>query len=443
VSRATHDRGRSFEEVRTSIAERLRARRSEIEVAIFARVRDTGFGHVGGEDAEYVAGLRTAVAAAVEFGLTGLERSEQSLNPIPSAAVATERSGARLGVSLDTVLRRYIAGQALLADFILEEADRIGCSGDEAALHQHLRRTQTPLLERLTVAIVEQYNHEVERAGRSPEQRRAELVTRLLAGEELDAVDLAALDYDFDGWHIGVIATGETAAEALRGVRAALGCGLLAVPHGERTLWAWLGRGRKPTVADFKRLSVERPTGVSFATGEPRMGIEGWRLTHQEAQSALLIALRKSPDMTRCPDVLLEAAVLRNEALATSLAETFLLPLDDLRYRGQIARETLRAYFEAKRNVSCTANRLGVVRNTVESRLREIEGRLGRPLHTCSPQLEVALRVEALNDTAGTDNQEPWAVDWQARGNRPTSVSKLNKLRNFPGQPRAHWSATA
>jgi transposase-like protein len=215
------------------------------------------------------------------------------------------------------------------------------------------------------------------------------------------------VDYNFDAWHIGVIAVGNGAAEALRCVKAALGSQYLVIPRGERTLWAWFGRRRKPTAADFRRLSVERPRGVSLAVGEPRKGIEGWRQTHEEAQAVLPIALGRTPSLTRCPDVLLEAAVLQQKTLSSSLVATFLSPLEDLRYRGQSASDTLCAYFEARRNVSSTANRLGVARNTVESRLREIEQRLGRPLSTCSAQLEVALRLEALSSNPDRDKREP------------------------------------
>jgi len=412
VSRVMHDGGSSLEQVRVSVAERLRARRVEIEGTIFAHIRDAAFGHVGDEQAEYAAGLRTAIAAAVELSVTAIEQGQGSAGPIPSAAIEQARRAARFGVSLDTVLRRYIAGHALLADFIMEEADRSGFPGNEAALRHELRTTQTPLLERLTATIVEEYNQELERVGRLPEQRRAELVSRLLAGKQLDGADPQELDYDFDAWHVGVIATGERAAEFVRAVKAALGCERLAVSHGDQAIWVWFGRRRKPTVADVKRLSIERPEGVSVAVGEPRQGIEGWRLTHEEAQAALLVALRKPPGLTRCSDVLLEAAMLHHEALASSLIETFLSPLDGLGYRGQTARDTLRAYFESKRNVSSTANRLRVVRNTVENRLREIEERLGRPLHTCSAQLEVALRLETLGECAQGSEPEPLAAHW-------------------------------
>jgi hypothetical protein len=412
VSRVVHEGGSSLEEVRASVAERLRARRAEIEETIFARVRDAAFGHVGDEQDEYAAGLRTAIAAAVEFGVTAIERGDGSPAPIPGAAIEQARRAARFGVSLDTVLRRYIAGHALLADFIMEEADRSGFPGNEAMLRHALRTTQTPPLERLTASIIEEYNREFERVGRLPEQRRAELVSRLLAGKQLNHADPRELDYEFDAWHIGVIASGEVAAEFVRVVKAAMGCERLAVTHGEQTIWAWFGRRRKPTVADLKRLSIERPAGVRVAVGEPREGIEGWRLTHEEAQAAMPVALRRPEGLTHCSDVLLEAAMLHHEVLAASLVETFLSPLDGLGYRGQTARDTLRAYFETKRNVSSTANRLRVVRNTVENRLREIEERLGRPLHTCSAQLEVALRLEALGERTSASEQESMRAIW-------------------------------
>jgi hypothetical protein len=407
--------GRSLEEVRAGVAERLRARRPEIEEAIFARICDTAFGPVGSEDSEYLAGLHTAVTAAVELSLMSIQQSEASASHVPPVVLEQARRAARLGVNLDTVLRRYIAGQGLLADFIMEEAACSGFSGDEASLYQHLRETQTPLLERLTGSVIEAYTDEIEQVARSPEQRRIEIVRGLLAGRQLDA-DSAELGYDFDAWHIGVIATGARAAEFARGAKEALGCERLAVLHGERTIWLWFGRRRKPTAADVKRLSIQRPSGVSLAVGEPRRGIEGWRLTHQEAQAALLIGLRKPPGLTRCSDVLLEAAVLQQNALATSLVETFLSPLDSLGYRGQTARDTLRAYFETRRNVSSTANRLGVARNTVESRLREIEETLGRLLPTCSAQLEVALRLEALDDGASAKNRELSPAGWSDLG---------------------------
>lgn len=435
VNRADHGRRGSLEDVRAGVVERLRARRPEIEEAIFAHIGDTGFSDVDGAGPEYVEGLRAAVAAAVELGLMGLEKGEGPwLEQSPSATVEQARRAAHMGVSLDTVLRRYIAGQALLAEFIMEEALRSGFSGDKASLHRDLRRTQTPLLELLTATVIEAYTGEVDWAGRSPEQRRVELVRGLLAGKQPDVTVSAELGYDFDAWHLGAIATGPRSAEFARRVNAVFARGCLSVANGERSTWVWFDRRVKPTAAAVERIAKERPPGVRVAMGEPRRGIDGWRLTHTEAQAALLVARRKPPGLVRCSDVVLEAAVLQHGAMASSLMETFLSPLDGLGYRGQSARDTLRAYFDTKRNVSSTAQRLGVVRNTVESRLREIEERLGRPLHSCSAQLEVALRLEMLSeDDADAEKQKLLVAKRSGVARRSPIRGEIEQSAQSPG----------
>jgi hypothetical protein len=108
----------------------LRIRQAEIEEAIFARVRDIASGPVGGGDrAEYVAGLRATVAVAVGYVLAGIERGEGwGSVAIPREVAAQAHRAARSGVSLDVVIRRYMLGQALLWDYILEEADRLDWS---------------------------------------------------------------------------------------------------------------------------------------------------------------------------------------------------------------------------------------------------------------------------------------------------------------------------
>src|SRR5271163_1803384 len=92
---------------------RLRGRRDEIVQSIFARVRGDVPDAAGERDTEYMEGLRVAVSAAVDFGLAGIERGEaSSSSPVAIPAVASEqaRRAARVGVSLDAVLRRYILG---------------------------------------------------------------------------------------------------------------------------------------------------------------------------------------------------------------------------------------------------------------------------------------------------------------------------------------------
>jgi DNA-binding PucR family transcriptional regulator len=91
-----------------------------------------------------------------------------------------------------------------------------------------------------------------------------------------------------------------------------------------------------------------------------------------------------------------EATALQDEALADSLIETHLSPLDDMRIGGHAARNTLRALFQTGHNVSSAASALKVDRSTVHRQRNEIERRLGCQLHKQQVEIEVALRIEDL-----------------------------------------------
>lgn len=406
------------------VAGRLRVRGAEIERAIFVRVRDVAPSATGDRDAEYVAGLRAAVGAAVEFVLTGIERGEERPAPIPSAAVAQAQRAVRSGVSLETVLRRYTAGYALLSDYVIEEAENAALVGQL----RPLLRVQASLLERLTSVIADEYGRELERMRRSRGHRRLALVRALLAGERID--DGGELGYGLDGEHLGVIATGAGCCEALRSLAQGLDRQLLCVARGGGAVWAWLGGERSLDRTGMKRWIAElqraRPAvgagsgsgpgdpagreagapfdGPAFALGEPVRGLTGWRLTHRQAQAAQVVALRRPQTLTHYADVALLAAALNDETLAESLSDIYLAPLDDARSGGAALRETLRAYLAAEHNVSAAAVALGVVRSTVENRLRTVEERLDRPVHACLAELEVALRLEELATPQATEN---------------------------------------
>jgi hypothetical protein len=256
------------------------------------------------------------------------------------------------------------------------------------------------LLERLTVSIADEYERELEGAERSPEQRRAELVQGLLAGAP---VDVNELGYELDAWHLCVIATGADAEKAVCGLAAALGRELLPVAR-DGEMCAWLGGQRKLKIADFERTLSARGLDVSMAISGAARGIEGWRLTHREAQAAQLVAQhRPQHKVTLYPDVALEAAALQDETLAHSLVETYLSPLDDGHGGGAGRRKMLRAFFDAEHNVSSAAAGLKVDRSTVRRWRGEIEERLGCRLHERQAEIEVALRLEELRAHHGAE----------------------------------------
>ncbi len=373
---------------RVALRARLEARRSEIEGAIIARVY--AIADPGNADPAYLEGLRDAVSVALDYELEAIESGEERALPPPPTLRAQARMAARSGIALDTVLRRYVAGYTLLGDFLVREAIALGLSGD--AVSAQLLEGRAALFDRLLAAVSEEYADECASHTDSSEQRRAERIERLLAGEQRDR---SGIGYDFEGHHLGLVADGRRAAEAIRGLAAALDCRMLIVRRGEESTWAWLGSRRPRDAAEVERqIRASAGARATFAIGEPAAGLDGWRLTHRQAAAALPVALRRGDIAVRYADVALLASIMRDTLLATSLHQLYLAPLESERDRGEAARETLRAYCAAERNVSSTAAALGVTRRAVSYRLQAIEGRLGRRLPAIASEIEIALTLE-------------------------------------------------
>jgi PucR C-terminal helix-turn-helix domain len=378
----------SISVVRAVLADALRTRRDEIEEVIFTVV--TGIVESPDEtDVEYVAGLQATVSAVVAYGLAGIEHGGDWSAPIPSVAIEQVHRAARSGVGLQTVLRRYAAGHRHLGRFVMAEVDHF----PPQALHDILD-FQALLLETLMEQVSVEYQCEVQRTARTLEQRRAERVRSLLAGE---AGGTLGLDYTFENlWHLGVIARGVKAHEFVKGLASGSDKRFLLVVQDKESLWAWVGSESRSALENLSSVRGAASRGVSVALGEPSKGMQGWRLTHRQAQAALLIVTRERTDIVRYADHMLLAAVLQDATLARSIQELYLVPLASHSDGGHSWRTTLRAYFEAKGNAATAAAALGVDRSTVRRRLGEIEHRLGRMIHTCQGELDLALRWHEL-----------------------------------------------
>lgn len=373
------------------LAERLRERRREIERALRARVWAIG-DPTGVGDPAYAPGLKAALDAALGYFLEGIETAEPSQLAVPTALAAQARLAAQRKIGLELVLRRCLAGHAVFCDFLLEEAQE-EVRGRELA---RLLRAQAALLDALVEKVSEEHRDAerllLERRLDTGEKRKLESVRRLLDGERLDA---SGLDYELEGVHIGVAASGDDPNEALQALASSLRSQLLVVSPERELTWAWLGAPRRPSSEEIERtlgcLSFE---DVAMALGEPAEGLSGWRLTHRQACAALPLAVSDSKQVVRYADVMLLASLLQDDLLRTSLRRLYLEPLEKERDGGEMARATLRAYFACARNVSSAASALGVSRKTVANRLHAIEDRLGRSIEDVDLEIAAALRLE-------------------------------------------------
>ncbi len=354
-------------------------------------------------DPAYAESLRAAAEAAIEYGLAAAESGEEGAPPVPPVLLGQARIAARNGFSLDTVLRRYFAGYALLSDQFIEAANAVGLHG--SALQQ-LVRGHAVRFDRLLALVSEEYAREAEGPPASSEQRRRERIECLLDGELLDISGLAAeLAYEFEMLHIGLVAIGDRVDEHVRGLSKTFDCRALIVLREEDEVWAWLGARRDLDCARIK--SAVEQDSFTAAIGEKARGLAGWRLTHRQARAALPVVLRGPENTVRYSEVALLASMLRDDLLLRSMRDLYLAPLEGGRAGGEIARQTLRAYFAADRNVSSTAAALGMSRNAVTSRLQAIEEILGVSLGDKASDLEMALRLDELEKSS---RDSSWAA---------------------------------
>jgi hypothetical protein len=347
-------------------------------------------------DPSYREGLRLAVSAALDYGLVAVHRpAEASEAPVPLALLAQARAAAHAGVSLDTVLRRYSAGSALLRECLIEEAERAEL-GNPAL--KNLLRGQAALFDRLLNDVGMEYRQALE-VELDPAERYANRIKRLVTGESADTTDIP---YDFNAHHVGVVVSGPVNADEIRSLAQALDRRVLIVSLEVDTLWAWLGGRRALDTRDLHRLASARewPPGMALASGEPGFGLPGWRFSHRQAQAALVIARHSPERISRYADVAVQSTLVRDDLLVSSLHQLYLAPLEQERDGGKALRETLRAYFSSERNVSSAAAMLGVKRHTVTNRLRTVEDRIGQSLATCATALDIALSMDELTNTS-------------------------------------------
>lgn len=376
--------------IRAGLSSRLREKSAEIETKIVTRIRDLSE-PVGDENASYLEGLQSAVAEAVSYGIDCIEKGGGWSAPIPPGVTRQARRAAQDGVRLDTVLRRYAAGNKVLEEFMVAEAGDI-----PREILCRILSDQGPQVDRLMESVAAEYGRELEQVERSSAQRRADHVHRLLSGDD-DLEDGVDLEYDFEIWHVGMILTGPRAEATARLLSERLGYRLLHILRDRDVVWGWLGSTRQPAIANLVHSLPENlPAGIALAIGEPRNGLDGWRLTHREAQMALQVMRRKPERFTRGRDVVLLAGILRDETLVRSLLDTYLAPLEDRGRLGPKLRETLRVYFSAGESTSIAAEDLGVSRHTIRQRIRAVEEVLDQPLHTCNAELRVALQLDEL-----------------------------------------------
>jgi hypothetical protein len=384
-----------------AVAKRLERREGLID-ELFVYVQEAVPSPATAGDPFYQAGLQATVAALVRYTLAAIEHGPEFSESVPAEVAEQARRAARAATSPELVVRRYIAGHRRLGEIVQEQARRAGLDAHPPTMAM-LHSVRETLLEQTLAVVVQE--HEAERARivgrgevRSAQQWRTEIVTELLCGATPTPQQQAALGYQLEAWHLGLVAIGADARSTVNRIFPSPSRDLIALVRSETLVWAWLGSRVEIPLARIEGalLALPADTDVVVAAGEPAWGCEGMKRTHRQAQAAAAVAPHHGSRLTSFAEVALEASALQDPALGDALIARWLVPLDGPRDGGAQRRGVLRALIAAEGNRSAAAQALGIDRETIRRRLTEIEQRLGRRLSECQAEVDVALRVEQL-----------------------------------------------
>ena len=282
--------------------------------------------------------------------------------------------------------QRFRAGERLLLKG--RRRDRRGRRKRDPHTHKDLATFFNRLVDSVSAEHVAE-TQQREALDRNPNASR---IRSLLAG---DLVDHRGLDYEFNAWHLAVVAAGQEVKACLTEAATGLDRRILFLQHSHDQAWAWFGGRRKLLPDELERCILPLlPQTASMAIGEPGEGIAGWRHSHQQATAALPIAKGGHNPVVRYGSNALLASMLQDDLLLHSLKRLCLSPLEERRNGEQDLVQTLHAYIAADRQVASASSNLGVSRKTVSNRLGKAEELLGRPLTACAPDLEAALLMD-------------------------------------------------
>jgi DNA-binding PucR family transcriptional regulator len=313
----------------------------------------------------------------------------------PDPDIEAVHLAVRGGMTLAELLKAYRIGHACTLDGWLDAIEDLEISDSEArACITAVTRFVAQYDERLADFVADEYQRERTRLARNTDGTQFKLFRDLIEGR---AVEANGLEYPLDLEHIGVVAWGAEAEQALRRLAQVIDRRLFFVRADEGFLMGWLG-GREELSADVReRLRrFQPPADSALALGNPEREHEGLRRTHRQAGDAHVVAIRRPQPVTFYSDVALEALALRNEAAAADFVSDVLDGLDADDARSAELRETLAVYFAAEQNATSAAAQLGVHDSTITRRLAEIERRAGGRVNRRRAELEAALRLREL-----------------------------------------------
>ncbi|HEV7976515.1 PucR family transcriptional regulator [Amycolatopsis sp.] len=354
---------------------------------------------------------------------TGLQIFQHGIDPTrveaPAAAMEYARRLAQRGTPVIDLIRAYYLGQTAILDYaIAETTGKIDDPILFGAMMRHLLTGTFAFIDRVSQQVVSAYQEERDRWLFNRSAVRTARVRALLDSDgsllDIDGVDVeateAALGYRMRGVHLGMIvwhtsdAYAGDALGALEALAVELGKRLegdgrpLFVPRDESSAWVWLplASAAFPDSELLDQALASSEPGVRLSLGEPGLGIQGFRHTHQQALRVHALALAAGE---HCDRALTFREVGTMALMTSDLGAARLWVADTLGAMSaddsncERLRDTLRVFLATGSSYTAAAAALTMHKNSVQYRVRKAQELLVRPITENRLDVELALNL--------------------------------------------------
>jgi hypothetical protein len=350
------------------------------------------------------ASIAENVAAAIHIFVSAEDDRPSAI--APDGAIEFARRLAQHNVPATELIRAYRVGQTHFIRHCIDELlEQSGGDHIEGLATLDMVECVSEYVDQVVEQVVSAYAHAREGWVGDRSAILAMQVREVLRGTTRDlAAAERALDYRMDRDHVGMLLwTDEhSAPETLGRIRRfltalahRLGAPLpLVVPVDDSTAWAWIPSSTSIVRSEALALATKEEPLIAMAVGQPGSGVEGFRRTHQQAESARSVALAAGEQhaaLTPFVDVAPIAMLCADLKSARVWVHETLGDLAVDAVRNEALRETARVFLQAGRSYTATAEQLFVHRNTAQYRIRKAEDVRGRPLSDGRLDVELAL----------------------------------------------------
>ncbi|KMO83748.1 PucR family transcriptional regulator [Mycolicibacterium chlorophenolicum] len=340
----------------------------------------------------------------------------RSSEPIETIAFYAHR-----GKALEEIILNIHAGQEFMAQELILAIENVVPEDERITLIREATRDLFLSWSRFSHYVTTQYALERERWISSLEGARADVVRRLLTGQHNgSATEMSRLAYALDQPHTALVLwlegldhdTARMFDFATLAKELALACGSSVAPLvvADRLGGAevWIGSCGRNGLAAL-RDNPSLPAHLRIAAGSAAPGLEGFRLSHTQAQAARRVArfAEDSEPIIEYRDVELVSLLTADLDRARAFVHSVIGPLCGNDSKSIALRKTLAAWIDASRSTTSTAEALFTHRNTVSYRLRQVDELLGTGRRDAT-RIRCALEIAARMPTAVIDN------DWTA-----------------------------